>query len=286
MASVHRASLSDSQVGRPLADYAITSEELLAGTAYTPADFVLVKKIGKGAFAKVYLGQRVADGKVFAVKVLRKDKILKASQATPKSERQVMSMATTSPFVVRQLACFSDRVHIYFVQEYLPGGDLFGLIKARGYLDNASANFYAAEILLALSYLHHNSIIYRDLKPENILLDANGHIKLVDLGFAKSLADSKTMTTTTFCGTPSYIAPEMLLHKPYTYGVDWWAFGILVFEMCSGCSPFQEADINKTFHRILKVQIRWPSQVSRYFTDDAKDLVLRLLEFNQDKRLG
>nr|KAJ3422861.1 camp-dependent protein kinase catalytic subunit [Polyrhizophydium stewartii] len=162
------------------------------------------------------------------------------------------------------------------------------ICKSHQWLDEANSMFFAAQIQLGLAYLHENRIIYRDLKPENVLLDGKGFVKISDLGFAIYL-DPRTFpdeTTKSFCGTPSYIAPEILLNKPYSYAVDWWAFGILIFEMCSGCSPFQDFDTNRTYTRILRGQIRWPPNPDTFFSAEAQDLVCRLLEFECENRLG
>jgi serine/threonine protein kinase len=130
--------------------------------------------------------------------------------------------------------------------------------------------------------LHAQDIVYRDLKPENVLVDFEGHVKLADFGFAKQIPG----TTKTFCGTPSYIAPEVILRQEYSTIVDWWTFGILVFEMLSGCSPFQDENSKKTYERIVQGRIRWPSNPLKYFSEEANDLISALLVFNPSKRLG
>ena len=160
--------------------------------------------------------------------------------------------------------------------------DLFSCIKNTGRFDNNSAKFYAAEIFLGLSFLHDKRIVYRDLKPENVLIGLDGHAKLADFGFAKRIPKD----TTTFCGTPSYIAPEVIRRIPYGVEVDWWSFGILIFELLSGCSPFQDENSRKTYDRILTERIRWPSNPSKYFNDDAYDIINCLLVSNSEDRLG
>ena len=170
---------------------------------------------------------------------------------------------------------------MFLVQEFLPGGNLLSYIRHHGSLANDHARFYAAEIFLGLSFLHSNGIVYRDLKPDNILFDTIGHIRIADLGFAKEINQNPTNT---FCGTPSYLAPEVILKKPYGYEVDWWAFGVIIFQLCCGCSPFQESKPIATFARILKCAIRWPPDPQSFFTNDAFDLISWLLEIERENR--
>ncbi|KAL2918844.1 cAMP-dependent protein kinase catalytic subunit [Polyrhizophydium stewartii] len=256
---------------------------------YKLADFELIRALGKGAFATVYAAKRISDKALLALKVMRKDRICKSHQVRHvRNEKEAMHLSRGCPFIVQMLSSFQDSTHVFLLQEYLPGGDLFQCIKTHGWLDEANSMFFAAQIQLGLAYLHENRIIYRDLKPENVLLDGKGFVKISDLGFAIYL-DPRTFpdeTTKSFCGTPSYIAPEILLNKPYSYAVDWWAFGILIFEMCSGCSPFQDFDTNRTYTRILRGQIRWPPNPDTFFSAEAQDLVCRLLEFECENRLG
>lgn len=160
--------------------------------------------------------------------------------------------------------------------------DLFNLIKNNGRFDNPSSKFYAAEIFLALRFLHDKNIVYRDLKPENVLIGFDGHAKLTDFGFAKRISQS----TASFCGTPSYIAPEVIHRVPYGLEVDWWSFGILIFELLSGCSPFQDENSRKTYDRIVTERIRWPPHPSKYFDDEAYDIINCLLVSDPKCRLG
>jgi protein kinase A len=137
-------------------------------------------------------------------------------------------------------------------------------------------------MFLGLSFLHSLGIVYRDLKPENVLFTSTGHIKIGDLGFAKMLNPGQK--TTSFCGTPSYLAPELLERKPYDHAVDWWTFGVLIFQLCSGCSPFQESHPSKTFTRILNCAIRWPPEPQLYFSKCVFELFMGLFELNPENR--
>ncbi|KAJ3048463.1 camp-dependent protein kinase catalytic subunit [Rhizophlyctis rosea] len=249
---------------------------------YELSDFLLQKTLGQGAFAKVYLVKRNIDGKLFALKSMRKDRVVKMKQIEHvQNERHLMEYIR-NPFLVGLEATFQDSLHIYMIIDYMAGGDLFNFLKQHEYFEDNTARFYAAEVAMALSFLHSENIIYRDLKPENVLLDSEGHVKLGDFGFAKHVDG----TTRTFCGTPSYIPPEILLHRDYTHAVDWWSFGILLFEMLSGCSPFQDSTCPRTYERILQGRIQWPSHRSQYFSRAAENLILGLLVFDPVHRLG
>ncbi|KAI8823650.1 kinase-like protein [Fimicolochytrium jonesii] len=249
---------------------------------YELRDFALQKALGQGAFAKVYLVQRNQDGRRFALKSMRKDNVIKMQQVQHVQNERSLMESIRNPFLVALEATFQDSKHIYMIIEYMPGGDLFNQIQKYGNFDEPLAKFYGAEVAMALSYLHSENIVYRDLKPENVLIDGDGHVKLGDFGFAKVIDG----TTRTFCGTPSYIPPEILLNREYTGAVDWWSFGVLLFEMLSGCSPFQEETAARTYERILQGVIRWPRDRSKYFSPAAESLIVSLLVFSPQQRLG
>jgi protein kinase X len=162
--------------------------------------------------------------------------------------------------------------------EYVCGGELFSVLRQFNKFDSKMAVFYAAEIVTALDYLHSHQIVYRDLKPENILLDAEGHLKLTDFGFAKKV----TNKTFTLCGTPEYLAPEIIQAKGHNSTADWWALGILIYEMLSGSPPFYDESTHKVYERILQSKIEWP----RHFDFSAKDIIKRFLASDPTKRLG
>ncbi len=162
--------------------------------------------------------------------------------------------------------------------EYVPGGELFSLLRQRSKFDTKTAVFYAVEIICALDYLHNNQIVYRDLKPENILLDLEGHLKLTDFGFAKRISNK----TYTLCGTPEYLAPEVILSRGHDYCCDWWTLGVIIFEFLSGCPPFYDENQYRVYEKILTTKIEWP----RFFDSSAKDLIKKLLVTDPSKRLG
>ncbi|KAG0185654.1 hypothetical protein DFQ28_009021 [Apophysomyces sp. BC1034] len=173
---------------------------------------------------------------------------------------------------------FQDHQNLYMVQEYVIGGEVFRHLRRAGRFSNDMTRFYAAEIVLAIEYLHSKNIIYRDLKPENLLLDAQGHIKITDFGFSKTVEDR----TFTLCGTPEYLAPEIIQSKGHSKAVDWWSLGILCFEMLAGYPPFYDDNHFGIYERILAGKAHYPS----YMDSNAKDFIKRLLVSDRTRRLG
>ena len=206
-----------------------------------------------GTFARVCLVRPAAattpldqepNPEVYALKILRKTEVIKLKQVDHvRHERAVLADVAGHPFITNLLASFSDRDSLYMLLDYVPGGELFSYLRKLRRFDEPVARFYAAEIVLVLEYLHEHQggVAYRDLKPENLLLDRDGHIKLVDFGFAKRLGHHKDdcpVETYTLCGTPEYLAPEVIHNKGHTTAVDWWALGILIYEFLTGYPPF------------------------------------------------
>jgi len=196
-----------------------------------------------------------------------------------KSEVRLLSRLS-HPFIVNLLGHTQDARRVYLLFEYVPGGELFSLLRRSSHFAPSQAAFYAGEIVLALGYLHGLGVAYRDLKPENLLLDAAGHVKLADFGFAKELGSERTFT---LCGTPEYLAPEIIQSRGHDRGVDWWATGILVFEMLAGYPPFfDDAGPLAIYAKVLAGRIRFPG----HFAPEARDLVRRLLSADRTQRLG
>lgn len=202
-----------------------------------------------GTFARVCLVRPATapedqeNNQVFALKILRKTEVIKLKQIDHvRHEREILADVAGHPFITRLIASFSDRDSLYMVLDYVPGGELFSYLRRHRRFPEEWARFYAAEIVLVLEYLHEQQggVAYRDLKPENLLLDAQGHVKLVDFGFAKRLGykNDKPVETYTLCGTPEYLAPEVIQNKGHTTAVDWWALGILIYEFLTGYPPF------------------------------------------------
>jgi len=244
-------------------------------------DFEKIKVIGKGAFGKVYLVKKRDNQKVYAMKQLDKKDIKDRDEVEhTKTERSVLSHVD-HPFLPSLYYSFQSTKYLYFVMEFINGGELFHHLSKERRFDENRAKFYAAEILLGLSYLHLKGVIYRDLKPENLLLDYQGHIVITDFGLSKEGLVDPTSTTTTFCGTPEYLAPEVVKGQEYTKSVDWWSLGILLYEMMTGLPPFYSKTEEVMYDRIVNENIDLPD----YFSEEAKDLIVKLCDRNAQTRL-
>ncbi|ORX78464.1 hypothetical protein BCR32DRAFT_247144 [Anaeromyces robustus] len=246
-------------------------------------DFNFLAVIGKGNFGKVMLAEEKSTKNLYAIKVLKKEFIIENDEIeSTKSEKRVFMAANQErhPFLVNLHSCFQTSTRIYFVMEYISGGDLMWHIQHQQF-NEKRAKFYACEVLLALEYFHKNNIVYRDLKLDNILLNLDGHIKITDYGLCKENMCNGA-TTNTFCGTPEFMAPEILLEKPYDRSVDWWAFGVLIYEMLLGQSPFRGDDEEEIFEAILEDEILYPINMSK----DSVSLLQKLLTKDPAKRLG
>lgn len=251
-------------------------------------DFDLLKVLGKGSFGKVMLVKKKDDkmGTLYALKTLRKAALVKRNQLAHTSTERKILQNIHCPFLVHLVYAFQTTDKLYMVLDYMAGGELFFWLKKDRRFSETRARLYSAEITLALEALHTEDIIYRDLKPENILLDATGHIRLTDFGLAKSNitgygADGGTKT---FCGTPEYLAPEILENKGHGKGVDWWAMGTLLFEMLTGLPPFYDTNVQRMYHKILHEPLRFPKGEGRQLTEDARDFLKGLLERRTDCR--
>jgi len=210
--------------------------------------------------------------------MLKKREIIRLKQVEHiRAEKSILSHIA-HPFIVNLYAAFQDQANLYMLMEYVIGGELFSQLRKVGRFTNDTAKFYAAEIVLALEYLHSMNIAYRDLKPENLLIDSDGHIKITDFGFAKYIEDR----TWTLCGTPEYLAPEIIQSKGHSRGVDWWALGILIFEMLAGYPPFYAENPFDIYRKILAGKINFP----RHIDAQAKDLICKLLTADRTKRFG
>ena len=247
-------------------------------------DLVQLQILGVGTFGKVWLVSHKKSGKSYALKVLSKKEVIGHHQVDGVIREKNIMSSLTHPFVVNLISTFQDERNLYMLIELVQGGELFSVIhtESRDGIPNTNARFYAACILESLAYLHYRSIAYRDIKPENVLIDAQGYGVLVDLGFAKIVMDK----TYTLCGTPEYLAPEIILSKGHDKGVDYWAFGVLVYEMLVGRSPFYSygTDQVSLFKRIVQVKYAFPS--GGIVNEVAQDLIQRVLVRSQAKRLG
>ncbi|XP_076312024.1 putative protein kinase C delta type homolog isoform X2 [Tachypleus tridentatus] len=249
---------------------------------YTLSDFRFLKVLGKGSFGKVILGELRGQQKYYAIKCLKKDVILEDDDIeSVVVERKVLSIGVAHPFLCSLLCTFQTESHLFFVMEYLSGGDLMFHIQQSGRFDQERARFYSSEIVVALKFLHKRRIIYRDLKLDNILLDKTGHVKIADFGMCK-YGTANELKASTFCGTPEYIAPEIIKGQHYNQSVDWWSFGVLLYEMLIGQSPFNGSDEEEVYWSTCNEEAYYP----RFISKEAKQILIKLLEKNPENRLG
>ncbi|CAM4893147.1 unnamed protein product [Rotaria socialis] len=245
-------------------------------------DFNFLKMLGKGSFGKVLLGEHKLTGEIFAIKVLNKDAIIQNDDVEcTMTERRILALSARHPFLTGLFCSFQSKERLFLIMEYVNGGDLMFQIQRSRKFDEARARFYASEVTLALMFLHRHGVIYRDLKLDNILLDSEGHCKIADFGMCKEgIFDGKL--TSTFCGTPDYIAPEILQELDYSFSVDWWALGVLMYEMMAGQPPFEADDEDSLFESILRDEVLYPVWLSK----EAVHILKCFMTKNPAKRLG
>ena len=245
-------------------------------------DFKVLKVIGRGSFGKVNLVEYLPTHETYAMKSLKKDLLIEQEQIENTLLEKEILQTIDYPLLCGLVFCFQTEERIYFIMPFLSGGELFQHLRKFRTFDEDKVRFYGAQIALALEYLHSKGIVYRDLKPENILMDEEGYLKLADFGMAKKLKDDEKAMS--FCGTPEYLAPEIITMEGHDKMADWWSFGILLFEMLCGLPPFYMDNIDKMYEMIQTSQVKFPKRIN--LSNEAKDIIQKLLEKNPKKRLG
>ncbi|CAF0980138.1 unnamed protein product [Didymodactylos carnosus] len=239
-------------------------------------DFTLNRTVGTGSFGRVMVVSHNQTN--YALKIMEKETIVKLKQVEHTLAEKRILQAIKFPFIVNLAYSFKDNSHLYIVLEFASGGEMFTHLRSVGKYPEDQTRFYAAQVALAFEYLHFLGIIYRDLKPENILFGSDGYLKITDFGFAKLVRDR----TYTLCGTPEYIAPEIILSRGYNKAVDYWALGVLIYEMAAGFPPFYADQPIQIYEKIVQGRFKFPS----HFTSDLKDLIRNLLQSDLTKRFG
>ncbi|KAG8531663.1 uncharacterized protein KY384_003294 [Bacidia gigantensis] len=279
------------QMGTDWLEVAFGSGSVKVGVAFVEnrqrtlkiEDFELLKVVGKGSFGKVMQVMKKDTHRIYALKTIRKAHIISRSEvAHTLAERSVLAQIN-NPFIVPLKFSFQSPEKLYLVLAFVNGGELFHHLQREQRFDVNRSRFYTAELLCALECLHGFNVVYRDLKPENILLDYSGHIALCDFGLCKMDMKDEDRTNT-FCGTPEYLAPELLLGQGYDKTVDWWTLGVLLYEMLTGLPPYYDENTNEMYRKILSEPLHFPGP--EIVPPAAKDLLIQLLDRNPAMRLG
>ena len=244
------------------------------------SDFEKIKIIGRGSFGNVYLVHHIKSDKFYAMKVLSKSLIKQREEEYHTISERILMAKLNFPLIVKLHYCFQDKKNLFFIMDLIQGGDLLYHLRRYHNFDDEKTRFYISEIILILEFLHNNNIMYRDIKPENILIDKTGHIKLVDFGLSKIFEKNKKMYT--ICGTSFYMAPELIKKEGYNCDADWWSLGCLMYELLSGNPPFQMKKKND----INTLNFELPVKMDNCFSEEAKDLINKLLVIDPNQRLG
>ena len=254
-------------------------------------DFEIIKTIGRGSVGKILLVKFIRTGDLYSIKSMRKDQLLSESLIDNVLDEKIILSEGQCEFILQLSFFFQSPERIYFVTPFMKGGDLYHKLKIEGNLPEDLVKFYGAQIAIALQHLHEFGIAYRDLKPENILIDEDGYIKLCDFG--ASIHFQGTKKEKTFAGSPEYASPEMIAREGHNIMSDWWSFGILIYELLYGITPFFNKDKNRMFELIEIAELKFPKTIKIGDTikpikvsDEAKNVITKLLEKNPGSRLG
>ena len=245
-------------------------------------DFKILKIIGRGSFGKVSLVEYIPTNEIYAMKSLKKDILIEQEHIENTILEKNILENINYPLLCNLIFCFQTEERIYFIMPFLSGGELFQHLRKFRTFDEPKVKFYSSQIALAIEYLHNKGIIYRDLKPENILMDEKGYLRLADFGMAKKLNNNEKAMS--FCGTPEYLAPEIIIGEGHDKNADWWSFGILIYEMLCGLPPFYVENLERMYELIKSGPLKFPKRIT--LSDEAKDIIKKLLERNVKKRLG
>ena len=278
------------QVGKKQSKIKKTGK-IIASTKVEIDDFEIMKTIGRGSVGKILLVKYKSTGDLYTIKSMRKDQLLSESLIDNILDEKNILSEGQCEFLLSLSFFFQSPERIYFVTPFMKGGDLYHKLKEDGYLPEDLVRFYTAQIAIALQHLHEFGIAYRDLKPENILIDEDGYIKLCDFG--ASIHFQGTKKENSFAGSPEYASPEMITHEGHNIMSDWWSFGILIYELLYGITPFFNKDKNRMYELIEIGELKFPKTIKigeevkpLKVSDEAKNIIVKLLEKNPGSRLG
>ncbi|XP_075242483.1 cAMP-dependent protein kinase catalytic subunit 1-like [Convolutriloba macropyga] len=243
-------------------------------------DFNVQRTLGSGSFGRVVLAKYIPSKKdrYLAIKILCKDQIMRQRQIEHTVGEKRVLACCHFPFLVKQYFAFKDNSYLYIALEFVSGGEMFSHLRNATRFGETRTRFYGSQVVLAFEYLHYMNLIHRDLKPENLLIDAKGYVKLTDFGFCKRINGRAW----TMCGTPQYLAPEIIMCRGYSKAVDWWTFGILMYEMAAGYCPFRAKKHIEMYEKIVAGEVEFPD----HFSPQLRDLIKCLLQVDTTKRYG